>query len=211
MEGPQISMNLGYGDFKVATRELETELFTKGERVANTVELLNVAYSVSDPHLEDLKPHQLWADVEFGERAGLDHPVNPGNSWKELPEVWEPMKEKSGLYSYTYSERMFYQLPEVIHELNSNPSSREAYISIWSHSIDPFRLGRRRVPCTLGYQFFIRDGKLNMTYLQRSCNFSKHFQDDVYLARKLQEWVAGKLKITPGTFSHWIGSLHIFT
>ena len=210
MEGPQISMNLGYGDFKVATRELEGELFTKGKRVANTVELLNVAYSVSSPRLEDLEPHQPWADVEFEDRVSREV-RNPGNAWKELPEVWIPMKESDGLYSYTYNERILFQLNSILHELKENPPSREAYLSIWNSTVDPLRLSRRRVPCSLGYQFLIREDKLLITYLQRSCNFNKHFQGDVYLARKFQEWMANKLGITSGSFSHWIGSLHIFT
>ncbi len=210
-------MNLIYGDFKVAASELERDLHDNGGKVANTIELTNIAYSVSGPHLEDLTPHQPWADIEFEDRVATGY-RNPGNAWKELPEVWGPMMEDrkapDGLiykaFSYTYNERMLHQLGDILHELRENPNSREAYLTIWNSTLDPFRLSRRRVPCTLGYQFFIRDEGLLMTYIQRSCNFPKHYQDDVYLARKLQEWMAEKLMITPGSFSHWIGSLHKF-
>lgn len=206
-----------FSDFKEATQELEEEIKENGDQVANTIELINIMYSVLKPKLEDLNPHQPWANAEFEDRISLE-PRNPGNAWKELPEVWEPMIENQKLeaglitrrFSYTYSERLTYQLMEALEELRSNPNSREAYLSIWNSTVDPFRLSRRRVPCTLGYQFFIREGKLHLIYLQRSCNFPKHFQDDIYLARKLQEWVADKLEIPPGSFSHWIGSLHIF-
>ncbi len=210
-------MNLIYGDFKIATLELEQSLNTKGSRVANTIELTNIAYSVSSPHLEDLTPHQPWANKEFEDRVFTEI-RNPGKAWEELPGVWKPMMEDhkgpGGLiykaFSYTYNERMLHQLGDILQELRNNPGSREAYLSVWNSTVDPKRLSRRRVPCTLGYQLLIRDEGLLMTYIQRSCNFPKHYQDDVYLARKLQEWMAGKLMIAPGSFSHWVGSLHKF-
>lgn len=206
-----------FGSFLEASSTLERKIQRDRDRVANTLELANVYYTVTRPNPNDLNPHQPWADIEFEDRISYE-PRNPGNAWKELPEIWEPMMEDqkmgAGLitrrFSYTYSERMAFQLEDVLHELRENPSSREAYLAIWNPALDPFRLSRRRVPCTLGYQFLTRGGELLMTYIQRSCNFSKHYQDDVYLARKLQEWIAEKLTITPGSFSHWIGSLHYF-
>ncbi|GAI64994.1 unnamed protein product [marine sediment metagenome] len=210
-------MNLIYGDFKIAASELEQNLYTNGGRVANTIELTNIAYEVSSPHLEDLIPHQPWANVEFEDRMTTGY-RNPGNAWKELPEVWEPMMEEhkgsDGLiyksFSYTYNERMLHQLGDILQELRYNPNSREAYLAVWNSTVDPKRLSRRRVPCTLGYQFLIRGGKLNVTYIQRSCNFPKHYQDDCYLALKLQIWMAKGLGIPIGGFSHWVGSLHKF-
>ena len=198
-----------YRDFRSATSGLSNQIKNFGHQVGSTRELIDVHYGVASPHLDDLDPHQPWADKEFEDRIAGEV-RNPGNSWKELPEVWEPMKEPSGRYSYTYNERILFQRSGILHELGDNPNSREAYLSIWNSTADPFRLGVRRVPCTLGYQFLIREDKLNLIYLQRSCNFNKHFQDDIYLARKLQEWVANELGMAPGGYSHWIGSLHVF-
>ena len=208
-----------FPDFKMASEFLEATLEKYGKTVANTLELTNVIYTVDRPYLSDLSPHQPWAGVEFEDRIATEV-RNPGNAWKKLPEVWEPMMEEYKgpgdlvyyNFAYTYNERIMFQIGDIIKELGNNHNSREAYLSIWNSTLDPHRLSRRRVPCTLGYQFSIRDEKLNMVYLQRSCNFIKHFQDDVYLARKLQEWMASLIKgpIAPGTFSHWVGSLHKF-
>lgn len=212
-------MNLVYQDFEEATRYLKEWIEKGGKQVDNTLEVTNVAYTIFTPLLTHLNPHQPWADIEFEDRVSLWAPQNPGRAWKELPEVWEPMMEEHPLFggatlknfSYTYSERMAYQLHDVLQELKRSHSTREAYLAIWNPALDPFRLSRRRVPCTLGYQFLIRRGLLHLTYLQRSCNFLKHYQDDVYLAHRLQLWVADKLELQCGEFSHWIGSLHIFT
>jgi len=197
-----------YQAFSQVIRVLESEL-KEAPQVANTREFTNVFYMVTQPRLTDLSPHQPWADVEFEERVDT-YPHNPGKAWAQLPEVWEPMKEKDGRYSYTYSERMCFHLREVLAELRNNPLTREAFLAVWDPSLDVFFLSKRRVPCTIGYLFQIRDSKLHMTYLQRSCNFLKHFHDDCYLAVRLQQWVAEKLGVPMGSFTHWIGSLHTF-
>ena len=209
-----------FGNFRVAGEQLEKGLVGHGVKVGTTRELTNVFYGVTQPSLKDLSPHLPWADTEFEERVsgnlGFSH--NPGEAWKLQREVWEPMleehKDQYGLiyrsFSYTYSHRMSYQISNVLEELRNNPDSREALIMVWDAGTDSTRLGRRRVPCTIGYQFLIRDRELHMTYLQRSCNFYKHYQDDVYLARRLQEWVAERLQVPSGPFCHWIGSFHIY-
>lgn len=205
-----------YKDFKEALGSIEANLRDNGDKVGNTTELVGLNYTVIYPRLEDLSPHQPWANIEFEDRISFE-PRNPGNSWKELPDVWEPMMEESKspgnikAFSYTYAERMAYHLGEVLAELRRDSTSRQAYLAIWNPAVDVFRLGYRRVPCTLGYQFFIRDNFLQLHYLQRSSNFLRHFQDDLYLALKLQHWVADQVGIKPSSFSHWIGSLHIFT
>jgi thymidylate synthase len=65
------------------------------------------------------------------------------------------------------------------------------------------------------YQFLIRpNGKgekvCNLIYNQRSADFIGHFGDDVYLAWKLMEYVAGSVGVKPGYLYHQIGSLHSY-
>ena len=49
-----------------------------------------------------------------------------------------------------------------------------------------------------------------MTYQQRSADFITHFENDIYLACKLQYWVAAQLNWEVGRYTHFIGSLHTF-
>lgn len=199
-----------FQDFSQSTKYLERWIEEHGIQLGKTKELTNVFYTVEDPDVSNLTPHLPWAEAEFAERVA-PQPRNPGNSWTHLPEVWKPMMEGGNHFSYTYGERLHLQLHNIVSELIHNPNSREAFIEVWSGSLDSMRLSKRRVPCTLGYQFLIRDGKLHLTYLQRSCNFRKHYQDDCYLAVSLQEWISGRVMVPRGTFSHWVGSLHVFT
>jgi thymidylate synthase len=182
-----------------------------------TKEIQNYSYTVTDARFEDLKPTQPWADAEWQERLdGINgNPINPGVAWKLRKEVWEQFLERHPRYgdefSYTYSEQFNeqHQVRSVINRLKVDPASRQLYVAMWAarHSMD---LGNRRVPCSLGWHFQCRGGQLNMTYLMRSCDFATHFQNDIYLALKLQDYVASEAGIKRGHFTQTMFSLHVY-
>lgn len=173
----------------------------------NTRELINYDYTVVKPHLSDLNPSQPWADAEFLERIEF---VVEGRAeaWKLRPEVWQEFADRG--FSYTYGERYLSGLQQIIGELSTHPESRQLFLSVWDPVVDADKLGQERVPCSLGYWFFKRNGHLHMTYMQRSADFATHFENDQYLSRKLQEYVADQVGVPAGRFAHWIGSLHVY-
>lgn len=174
-----------------------------------TLEIQNYLYTVTDTNLDHLSPSQPWADMEFVERvSGVK--FNPGVAWLERKEIWDEFLEEDGKFSYTYPERMAEQIHGIIEELKVHPDSRQLFLSIWNPSIDIDRLGHRRVPCSLGYHFQKREGRLNITYLQRSADFITHFQNDLYLAVKLLKHIAQEAECEAGMFTHWVGSLHMY-
>ena len=148
-----------------------------------------------------------WAEAEFKERVS-ESPRNPGSAYK-LRKVWGQFMH-NGQFSYTYGERMLGQIDRVINCLKETPHSRNALIVLWS-SIDGWRIGgKQRVPCSMYYQFLIRDGKLNMIYNIRSNDLMQHWCWDIYLAVKLQEYMAEKVGIEKGFFMQQVGSLHAY-
>ena len=73
------------------------------------------------------------------------------------------------------------------------------------------------MPCTLGYHFLSRRGRMDIVYYIRSCDLLRHFPDDVYMAARLCQWVCDQLElgdgfkhISPGKLVMHISSLHIF-
>ena len=182
-----------------------------------TNELQNYSYCLlnADSNLInwELNVNNPWADEEFKERIDTSHgPINPGEAYKLRQDVWDDYLHE-GKFGYTYNERLNHnnQLNKVIERLKEDPDTRQAWVSVWDPSIDPNYLGGiSRVPCSLGYGFQIRDGQLNMHYVMRSCDFVTHFQNDVYLAVKLLEYVAKELNVPVGNFTHTIFSLHVY-
>lgn len=178
-----------------------------------TLELQNYNYMVLNVDPTKVPGvSQPWADSEFLERIRFK-PVNPGEAWKSRTEIWEPLLEGGGKFSYTYGERLHlnYQLERIIGRIKEDPQSRQLWLSIWSPDIDPSNMGgKKRIPCSLGYNFQVREGKLNMHYLMRSCDFNTHLVNDIYLAQRLLLYVADKTNYPVGTFTHTIFSLHIY-
>lgn len=175
-----------------------------------TVELTDYTYCVLDSQdFTDLNPTQPWADLEFSERISGEI-INPGEAWHTRKEVWEEFLERSGRFAYTYPERYLRQPHNIAAELLEHPHSRQLFLGMWQPDIDPMRMGHRRVPCSLGYQFLYRDEHLHITYFQRSADFANHFRNDVYLACRLLAWVADRARMVPGRFTHHITSLHVY-
>lgn len=199
-----------------------------------TIELLNYGYTIVEPKLDDFDTHDhYFASAEWNDRvSGIwGNPLNPGTSYYDSPELKsflelggnpsdgetdvEELAEKTNdvaLFSYTYSERLAIrcQVFHIIRELRRNPTSRQLYISIWSPDQDAERIGRRRVPGTLGYHFVERSGRVHLTHLMRSCEFGTHFSNDVWLAIQLLHFICGQTGKTPGRYSHFINSFHVY-
>jgi thymidylate synthase len=107
-------------------------------------------------------------------------------------------------------------LSDVIDLLATDPYTRQAYLPVWFP--EDTGGGSKRAPCTIGYHFLMRDGKLDINYHIRSCDFVRHFRDDLYLTVRLLLQVLEECRkinedwndVSPGLFIMQIGSLHIF-
>lgn len=188
-------------------------------------EIFNFNFTVTIPgSIEDAQiitnPNLPWAEDHFQERvSGI--PMNPAPSYEWWPfykqdEKWRP----DGVFSHTYPERMwtpalhgvrydYGNLGDVVKMLQQDPTTRQAFLPIWFPE-DTGAVHGERVPCTIGYQFYIRDGQLNMFYPMRSCDFRRHFRNDVYMAMRLGQWVAEQTGTRPGTLSMNVWNLHVF-
>lgn len=186
-----------------------------------------------------VEPNLPWAEDHFQERVS-GQPLNPAPSeaWWPFAVQGNRAHKMSEAYAHTYPERMwpkmagaqgsvfnnesfhgpnnwgirfeYGDLQDVVELLAKDPYTRQAYLPIWFPE-DTGVVHGQRVPCTLGYQFSMRLGRLDITYFMRSCDFVRHFQDDVYMASRLCQWVAEHLDgVYPGDLIMHITSLHIF-
>lgn len=197
--------------------KLETmqDKYIKGDPDYYTNELIGYSYMIvnTDDRLELPKAFGKedeleWAEKEFIERINLKK-ANPGEAFK-LRKVWEEFVH-DGKFSYTYGERIGNQAQKVIDVLKDKPSSRNAIVSMWDPTIDSIKMGgKERVPCTMYYQFLIRNGRLNLIYNIRSNDLMTHWCWDVYLALKLQEYIAKEVGVPMGWFIQQVGSLHAY-
>lgn len=111
-------------------------------------------------------------------------------------------------------------LQDLVDLLCAEPHTRQAYFGMW-HPSDNGRGDGGRKPCSLGWQFLVRDGRISVFYPMRSADLRRHFRDDCYLCVRLLLWVLDRCRergdaafwagVFPGTYAMWIGSLHIFS
>lgn len=186
----------------------------EGNEEYATKELQNYCYTILNAKSEDVKPStvQPWADAEFEERINWEGNVNPGEAFRLRSDVWNEYMH-DGKFAYSYNERFFRnrQIEKIINRLKEDHDSRQLWLSVWDLNEDVDKLGGiSRVPCSLGYNFQFREGKLNIHYVMRSCDFSTHFCNDVYLGIKLLEYVAKECNMEVGNFTHTMFSLHIY-
>jgi hypothetical protein len=211
-------------------------------------ELLNVYFQVVigttdlQSHRLDIKPALPWADRHFELERVSGQPINPGTTWKEWPFAHsaDRFRTEGECFSHTYAERywpkmanaellndlrplqgvryLYGDLKDVVDLLIREPLTRQAYLPVWFPE-DTGVVHGERVPCTLGYHFMRRNDEFSIFYPIRSCDFVRHFRDDLYLTVRLLLWVLNELrerdmgvwnKVRPGTFTMWIGSLHVF-
>lgn len=186
---------------------------------------------------KQIQPNLPWADDHFEERVGGE-PLNPGEQYKNWPffrrqKENDRHRDEEGKHSHTYMERFWtpalegirYQygnLGDVVDLLYREPYTRQAYLPIWFPEDTGVKF-KGRVPCSLGYHFMVRNDELHIFYPMRSCDFFRHFRDDIYMAARMVLWMLDQLRkrdeeqgshfwrnIRPGKLSMHILSMHIF-
>lgn len=186
--------------------------------------------------VEMVRPNVPWAEEHFQERVS-GWPLNPPPSHERWPFRRANNSEHmdGGKFSHTYPERFwpkkagdenavqlqcnnmynhgirfeYGDLMDVVTLLKRSPHTRQAYLPVWFPE-DTGAVHEQRVPCTIGYLFQIRRDQLHCVYYIRSCDFMRHFADDVYMAGRLTQWVAQRLERRVGELTMHVASFHIF-
>lgn len=212
------------------------------------IEVLGSSFKCPMPHTRSILAIQTyadlpWAEDHFQERIAGD-PTNPGKTYKDWPYYKEDDYRKGGKFSHTYQERFWpkranggqktlthafdrggirYNLGDyndLIELLVREPETRQAYLPIFFPE-DTGAVEGQRIPCTLGYLFNYRRGYLHLTYYIRSCDYIRHFKNDVYMAIRLAQNTLECLRKTDlspinwgevqlGLFTMHVESLHCF-
>ena len=100
------------------------------------------------------------------------------------------------------------QLACALDALSGDPDTRRAVIQLYDPEADA--RGHKDVPCTLGYRFFLRDGRLHMRTTMRSQDLWLGFCYDIFAATALHELMAGWLGAQLGSYTLCVDSLHLY-
>lgn len=182
--------------------------------------------------LEETGCDKEWCIAHFKERIS-GNPTNPGEAYKDWPyhRNLDNSEFKDEIFSHTYQERFWpkgagvppytgyplvgirYELGDLndlINQLKQNPKTRQAWLPIWFPEDTWAAANNKRVPCTLGYYFYIESNKLHTNYIIRSCDAYRHYRNDLYFTLSLQQYVANNLQLEPGELNMNIFNFHLF-
>jgi thymidylate synthase len=195
--------------------ELATQyVLQHGEVVAPrqmvTKELLNVTIEVQKP----------WNIPIFMENRKFNHKIGAREALQLVGQVTDPeaMVDAAsvftkfmdgGVFHGAYGPRLHGNLNKVVELLKRDWSTRQAVLTIFDSNKD-LNAPVKDVPCTLSLQFFIRNEKLLLRTSMRSNDVFLGLPYDLMQFIALQGAVAKALDLEMGSYSHSVGSLHLY-
>jgi thymidylate synthase len=103
----------------------------------------------------------------------------------------------------------FDQLLNIAKMLSEHSVTRQAVIQIFDH--DDLAQGLGEVPCTCTLQFLVRNGALELIVYMRSNDAYLGLPHDFFAFTMIQELIARLVGAELGTYTHIVGSLHLYT
>jgi len=197
-------------------RMILSHLMMKGvkqkSRNGETIELEDVVIEVENPTLTAANGVRPFYSPEIGLVEGLQ--LVSGVSDSALTAQIQPnfrnyMEDDTGKFWGAYGPRIVNQLPIIVERLRKDPDTRQAVITLWDPEFDAHG-GKKDHPCTSLFNFRIRDGKLNMSVFMRSNDAIHGWPFDLIQFSMLMQSMAAELGVEVGTYSHHVGSFHIY-
>lgn len=196
--------------------ELLRRILTEGNKVNDTIELMNVSFELyNNGAYNNGRSNYDYAKEFF--KWMMTGNTDLSNKIKEMNPHAQKFVDSTNLpenFSSSYGWKIKNQIPTIVEELKRNPDSRRAYINILLNS-DKIILGKETThefPCTIGIQFLLRNGNTELVCIvnMRSNNVWGVLPYDIYNFTRLQEYLAKELGVLQGQYYHHVNSLHVY-
>lgn len=165
------------------------------ERDTSSIEIENIMFVVEEPFAE-----QRFSDL---------HP-NPEYLKAYSNNILDFKYQKDVYFRMIcaeYNQANINQLQEAIEKLKSKWFTSRAVLTMWDPYVD---IDSDHPPCTCLVQFYIRNGKLNLTSYFRSNDAWLCSHGDMVALTNLQKKVAEEVGVEVGTYTHIACFYHIY-
>ena len=176
-------------------------------------EFTDAVFCVEDPtrNIVSNPIRRMPMRYAIGELAWYLSGSNRVSDISRFSKVWERLSDDGETNNSAYGYRIFNkfgfdQWKYVKGLLLADPNSRQAVIHIKDADSHP----TKDVPCTVYLQFFIRNGKLNLSTHMRSNDLWMGVPYDMFNFCFLQILMAMELGVEVGQYTHYAGSLHMY-
>jgi len=114
-----------------------------------------------------------------------------------------------GVFNGAYGPRIRPQLEKATERLRIDGGTRQAVVTVWDPLYDQ-QDGIKDIPCTVSYNWHIRDDKLHQTTHMRSNDIWWGWTYDLPMHASLLHTMAHILDVGVGDYVHVVDSLHIY-
>lgn len=109
------------------------------------------------------------------------------------------------IFNGAYGPRLAPQWNYIINSLKKS-DTRQAVATIWT----PSPSDSKDIPCTVAFQFLIREGKLHLIATMRSSDVWLGLPYDMFNFSQIANGIAGALGVDTGSLIMQLGSLHMY-
>lgn len=140
----------------------------------------------------------------------------PADFLREFTKIWDAFTNPADVVTvaYGYRWRRHFgrdQLKLLLDLLKKDPSSRHGVVVTWDPAQDGLGGAKKaNVPCPYTFTVNIIGGRLHFHNIVRSNDMVLGFPSDVAGFALLQYFLAQKLGVRPGVYSHSISNAHIY-
>lgn len=185
----------------------------KAPEVGNTRELNNVKLVLKDINQNIVSVRGLSPSYLAGELLWYFNGDNSLDFINNFSKFWNGISDDGITCNSAYGHVMqikhgFNQIDKVIEILEADPLSRRAKINI--NTPNPNVKETLDEPCTMSLHFMIRKNKLDCTVVMRSNDVWFGFPYDVAFFTTLQKYIASRLNVGYGWYTHFAVSFHVY-
>jgi thymidylate synthase len=202
--------------YKNATEAFEilfVDIMQTNEDFAGTKAVFNEVFTLVNPSDKVVITPQRKFNVDYAEYEWNWYLKGDRDATEiaERAKIWKQMMvpgttEVNSNYGYFW--KLNDQLQRIVTELRFNPESRRAIIVHYDiHELDRYKYD---TPCNDMLNFYIKDGKLELTVFARSIDLVFGFCNDQYTFAKLMELIAYQLEIPVGEMHWMVTNLHVY-
>lgn len=182
-------------------------------KVNNTREITNVEFELTDIDNNIIGVRNISLPYLFGELLWYFNGSRDMRFISKFGSMWKRLTDdgctNNSAYGYILKYKHgFDQIAKIIKLLKTDPTSRRAVLNI--NVPNPYVIETRDEPCTIALQFMIRDGKLHCTGIMRSNDIWFGLPYDVVFFTELQKYIANRLDLKYGTYTHFVTSMHVY-
>jgi len=199
-----------------------SSLLTEGHqtkpRGLETLELFPVTFTLTEPRNRCVaNPERRWnLPLAIGEFCWHVSGSNELQFIEYYAKRWREFAEDgSTVRGSCYGHRIFKepsdghsQWQQIVELLRVDPQSRRAVLNFQGRTED--LVTDKDVPCASTMQFLVRNSRLHAIVSMRSNDAIWGLPYDVFLFTMFQELLASELCLSLGTYTHTIGSLHLY-